>query len=92
MAEAIPGVTVVDDAGDKLAHAFQAKTSGDVVVYRPSGELAFAGGITDGRGHEGESAGRDAVFGLLHGSTSTSERILSRVFGCPIEAPTNEKR
>lgn len=92
MAEAIPGVVVVDDSGDRLAHAFQAKTSGDVVVYRPTGELAFAGGITDGRGHEGANASRDALFDLLRGSTSMSERILSRVFGCPIEAPTSDKR
>ena len=44
-----------------------ATTSGHVLLYDAGGVLRFAGGITDGRGHEGDNAGLDAALALLRG-------------------------
>jgi hypothetical protein len=82
-AAAIPGVTVSTDPGAVEAHAFGAKTSGDVSFYDPDGRLLFNGGITDGRGHEGDNAGADALLAIFRGE-QPAVRATS-VFGCPLE-------
>ncbi|MDB4942174.1 MAG: hypothetical protein JWP97_1708 [Labilithrix sp.] len=87
-AKAMDGVTVIDDDGDALAHAFGATSSGQVVLYAPSGELLFSGGITLGRGHEGANAGRDAVLAAI--SRGSAATLASVVFGCALDTP--EKR
>lgn len=81
-AKAIPGVTAVLDRGGSLARAFDAKTSGQVFLFRPDGALAFAGGITASRGHDGESRGLHAVEDfLLDGKMQTGH---TPVFGCSL--------
>jgi hypothetical protein len=81
-ARAIPGVTTSIDLGEADARAFGATTSGDVNVYDSAGMLVFKGGITDGRGHEGDNAGLDAVLALSRGQRPQVIRTL--VFGCPL--------
>ena len=49
-----------DISGDE-ARRFGAATSGEALLYSPSGKLLFHGGITPSRGHEGGSVGRDAL-------------------------------
>ena len=79
----IPGVTVLTDEGGREAALFGASTSGQVYLYDGSGQLQFSGGITDGRGHEGDNPGRSAVEHLVHGQAAPST---SPVFGCNLFA------
>src|SRR5262249_51471049 len=68
----IPGVRVVDDPGGHIAARLGVRTSGTVAFYDGTGRLRFAGGITPGRGHEGDSAGADALRAAItrdHGSS-----------------------
>jgi len=81
-AAAIPGVSVRLDENGREAGNFRATTSGDVVLYDASGNLLFAGGITDGRGYSGDNAGRDALVALLnHGQAANR---VTPVFGCSL--------
>jgi len=81
-ADAAPGVKGLLDEDGREANRFGAKTSGLVLLYDPRGRLEFQGGITVGRGHQGENPGRRALLGRLAGS----ERGFARndVFGCPL--------
>lgn len=78
----IPGLTVLEDPGGEIARSFGVTTSGHVVVYDCEGRLAFSGGVTSSRGHEGDNRGRDAVRHFLaHGKVLEAR---TAVFGCPI--------
>ena len=81
-AAAIPGVEVMMDRDGKLAARFGATTSGQVLLFSANGQLLFSGGITDGRGHEGDNAGADAVVTAAHGRPPSIMR--TPVFGCSI--------
>ena len=81
-AKDIPGVSVSIDSDAKDASIFGATTSGQVIVYDASGAIRFSGGITDGRGHEGDNAGLSAILGLiLDGKTAVST---TPVYGCSL--------
>jgi len=78
----IPGVNVSIDHEGKDASFFGATTSGQVMVYDASGMIRFSGGITDGRGHEGDNAGLSAILGLIReGHTAVSA---TPVYGCSL--------
>lgn len=79
-AQQLPQATVHIDTGGALARRFGALTSGHVLVYTPEGRLAFSGGITPGRGHEGASPGRSAVLAILAGATPDYSE--TPVYGC----------
>ena len=85
-ARAIPGVRVVEDANE--ARLFGAATSGQVVVYDDHGSLVFRGGITSARGHEGDSAGNEAVRRFVvtgvSPAGSASNTSATEVFGCAL--------
>jgi hypothetical protein len=74
------GVTTVFDRGQLEASRFGATTSGDTFVYASDGHLLFHGGITPGRGHEGDCAGADTVISLLRGRAAEVRATPS--FGC----------
>jgi hypothetical protein len=78
----IPGVVASVDERGTVAHAFGAVTSGQTLLYGAGGELLFAGGITRAGGHEGDSAGRDAIEELVMGTGHAKAK--SSVFGCPL--------
>jgi hypothetical protein len=80
MAEDIPTVRVLADEGGQLAGIFGAYTSGQVLLYDPSGQLVFNGGITSARGHEGDNAGRTAIRELV--SQRHLAAVQGQVFGC----------
>jgi hypothetical protein len=82
-ASALPGVDVVADPGGVEAREFCAATSGQVLLYDGSGQLVFRGGITAGRGHAGDNAGRDSVVAFLLHGTAPAES--TPVFGCSID-------
>ena len=82
-ASQIPHVHVHTDNGGTMAHAFGAHVSGETLLYGADGALAYHGGITGARGHQGDNAGRDRVLALLQGRTPDS--IQSPTFGCDVE-------
>lgn len=82
----IPNVVVEQDPGGSLAKRFGAETSGFIVLYDPRGRLLFRGGITAGRGHEGDNEGESAIAALLTANNS-AVRHEARVFGCSIQNP-----
>ncbi len=81
-AHEIPGATVLADTDGIEAQRFQARTSGQIVLYDRDGRLVFDGGITASRGHEGDNAGRRELLALLAGGTG--DHATSRVFGCAL--------
>lgn len=89
-AERIPGAAVVDDDGGEEARRFGALTSGACLLYDAGGRLAFSGGITSVRGHEGKSFGEERIVALLTGVAA--DRRDSPVFGCPLDdEPTTKE-
>lgn len=86
----IPGVKVHVDPDGVEAHRFGAMTSGHVVLYDANGHLEFTGGITNARGHAGDSEGRRAVLALL--SRGAANRLQAPVFGCSLDDPERAER
>jgi hypothetical protein len=88
---AIPGVRTTVDAGGSVARRFGARTSGQVVLYDPAGHLVFGGGITPSRGHEGDSAGGDAVVAAVRSTTvaraGAAAAAVTPVYGCALDGP-----
>ncbi len=80
-AEALPSAEVVADPGGRTARAFRATTSGEVLLYDPAGRLAYHGGLTAARGHEGDSAGASAVLAHLAGRPAPAS---GPAFGCSL--------
>lgn len=72
------------DVDGSLARALGAATSGHVLLYGTDGALQFSGGVTAGRGHQGDSsAGRALVKAL---QTQGKSSVSTAVFGCPLTA------
>lgn len=65
---------------DEEISQFGVITSGQTLLYNPRGNLIFSGGITVGRGHEGESIGRQAIQNYLQ--TGNTDLHQTSVFGC----------
>ncbi len=85
-AAAMPDVQVVRDDDGELANLFGVATSGHVLLYAPDGRRLFSGGITDSRGHAGDSVGADAILALLN--TDASAPRETPIFGCPLNNPS----
>lgn len=82
----LPGARIQFDCSGRIAAAFGATTSGEVRYFDSAGECRFAGGVTISRGHEGASAGSDALAALLGGAPCPIES--TPVFGCRLVSPT----
>ncbi len=83
MAGRIPGARRVRDPGGAEARRFGAMTSGLVLFFDGRGALRFRGGVTPGRGHEGDSAGAAALEAALRERSGPPG--WARVFGCGLE-------
>lgn len=83
MAARVPGARRVRDPGGVEARRFGATTSGLVLLFDAGGALRFRGGVTPGRGHEGESEGAAGLRAALRGREGPVG--WSRVFGCGLE-------
>jgi hypothetical protein len=81
-AKAMPNVTVMLDPDGRDSAAFGATVSGQVMLYDASGALRFSGGITDGRGHEGDNVGMLAVLSLVRDGKSNVSN--TPVYGCSL--------
>lgn len=73
LAEQSANLRVVLDPGRTITDAFDARTSGTVLVYDGSGSLRFRGGITSGRGHEGTNQAQAAILAWLKQSDSLQQ-------------------
>lgn len=84
LAAEVPGAQLVSDIDGAEARKFGGITSGQTYIFDRKGNLKYAGGLTEGRGHVGECRNLDlAVKALKSGTTSAS----GAVYGCPIEDP-----
>ncbi len=82
MARAISGVHVHLDSAPDEAEIWGARTSGQVFLYSPDGQLRFSGGITPSRGHEGLNIGHSAIVSFVrNGRLETGQ---APVFGCSL--------
>lgn len=81
-----PAATLLQDVDGVLAARFGAATSGQVLAYDPTGRLRFAGGLTAGRGHQGQNAASRSFASALRQSDRAAAS--SAVFGCPLCADT----
>lgn len=84
----IPEASVFIDYDGREAARFGATTSGTVMYFDQSGARCYAGGITITRGHEGRSAGGDALAALIRGDSV--ESMSMPVFGCRLCLPAAE--
>ena len=81
-AESLRGAAVIVDRGGKEAERFRVAGSGTTLLYAPSGQLLFSGGVTVSRGHDGASVGGEAIDSfVLHGTASVSH---APVYGCSL--------
>lgn len=85
-AAGIPDVTVRQDVDAGIAEQMSADISGQTFVYRADGCLVFSGGITAGRGHEGDSVGKLAILNVV--KNQRTGLTTSPVFGCAIYRST----
>jgi len=88
-AAAIPDATLSVDAGGADAAAFGATISGTVILYGVDGKMLFSGGITDGRGHEGDNPGLLAILSLINDSGAGTH--VAPVYGCPLRSTRRER-
>jgi hypothetical protein len=76
------GARIEIDEDGLMAKQLGLSASGQIQLFSAQGELIYNGGITAGRGHEGDNAGEQAVIDLL--LKGGSDRKSAPVFGCPI--------
>jgi hypothetical protein len=81
-AEQLPGAKVIVDDNEAITRKYGAETSGFVVLYDSEGKLRFHGGITSSRGHEGDSAGKDAIYKIVMEKPNYLDN--APVYGCPL--------
>lgn len=79
-ARSLPNTEVLVDPKGIEARRFGVRTSGQVLLYGVDGRLRFSGGITDGRGHAGDSEGQRALRAWLQ--DGVAERDTAPVYGC----------
>jgi hypothetical protein len=84
-AERIPGVSVHVDVDGAEAARFGAATSGQVLLYDAGGRRRFSGGITNARGHVGESPAQEQIAAVVEGRAA--DEAAARVFGCALAGP-----
>ncbi len=84
-AAAIPDVVTLYDRQGAEIDRFGGSVSGETLLYDSQGRLMFHGGITDARGHEGDSTGMDALVSLVQGESHAATQ--SPVFGCSLRDP-----
>jgi hypothetical protein len=87
--EQIPNCTPRVDHDGNEAAKFGAMTSGHVMFFDTNGHRTFSGGITCGRGHEGNNPARQALTEILNGQKV--RQIDFPVFGCSLISKANTR-
>jgi hypothetical protein len=83
----LPRTRVVCATSVAELKGFDFRTSGETRLYRPDGTLAFRGGITASRGHEGENVGAAAVVSHAHAELCGTSA--TPAFGCALASDRN---
>jgi hypothetical protein len=85
-ASGMHGVSVIFDYRGLETGRFGGYVSGQTMLYGPDRRLVFSGGVTSSRGHEGDSAGMDALMLAVRGTA----RVIATapVFGCALSSST----
>lgn len=87
-AKGIPGARIFVDIDGKLSANFKASISGQCLLYAPSGQLLFQGGLTASRAHEGENLGQTILFHMLADreprDLENHEPQVVAVYGCEL--------
>jgi len=79
----IDGLRLFYDEAGTFTRDFGVQTSGHILAYSPDGSLAYSGGLTSSRAHEGMSQGAIELLNLLNGKREI--RLTEYpVFGCSI--------
>jgi hypothetical protein len=78
----IPSASLFVDRDGKEAERFHSAVSGQTLLFDTHHQLLFNGGVTSGRGQEGDSKGKAALTQLL--ANQSHAFSVSQVFGCPI--------
>ncbi|HTI51110.1 MAG TPA: hypothetical protein VL475_09165 [Planctomycetaceae bacterium] len=87
---AMPRIGLYVDATGAERKRFGAAVSGEVVAFDANGRRVYHGGLTPGRGHQGESVGQGQLEALARGESAAP--CESPVFGCLLpgaERPSN---
>lgn len=79
----IPQTTLIDDMNGRETDLFHATVSGETFLYDPHGRLAFHGGLTESRGHEGDNWEENAILQLVRGAKVPVHQ--GPIFGCTIK-------
>lgn len=84
----LPGVIMIPDPGAEIASRFGALTSGHTLAYTPDAALAYSGGLTPTRAHEGPNTGTASLIEILNARESLASE--APVYGCPLcpDTPT----
>jgi hypothetical protein len=77
-----PWLHVLRDRDSAELRRFDGLTSGEVLLYGPDGTLRYHGGVTGGRGREGENAGASALLDALLQRAGPAG---APVYGCAIQ-------
>jgi hypothetical protein len=84
-AAALPSVRVRSDEDGVEAKRFGMTASGHAVLFDSEGHALFSGGLTNARGHAGDSVGRRAILAFL--TDAIPETTTTPVFGCSLATP-----
>ena len=82
MAGMLPGAKVVIDSGAEEASRFGATTSGEAFAFDPSGHMIYHGGLTPGRGHQGDAAGQTQLEQII--AAGGSRFCTAPIYGCQL--------
>lgn len=85
LASAVPRAEIVYDYDGKEMRIFGAVTSGLLYIFSKNKKLLYSGGITAGRGHQGDNPGLDQCIAILAQAESNEDCSKGAVFGCPME-------
>lgn len=80
MAKEIPNSELFIDEGSQEFDRFEVKTSGQTFLFSKEGTLLFSGGITQSRGHVGDSRGQRLI--LERARNGTTPYKSAPVYGC----------
>lgn len=81
-AEQLSHTEIYFDPKLKEFNFYDAETSGQSFLFNAERKLVFKGGITEARGHLGESLSMRRIASLVTGSSSNEKLIESPTFGC----------
>lgn len=87
LATSISSAHVTIDTDNQRIDTFDQHVSGNILFYNRDGQLAFNGGITSSRGHEGDSQGKLKLMAILN--QESPAYASSETYGCRLKEEVN---